>query len=113
MEKYFRNDEINAHINLLLDNGVMADSNSYKGMSVCDEEKLTSLLIQATPYSELPTPSTLDVHNGLYTMIARYVGSTTPEAAVALADYLKNLFVDHFKKTILELMDEKINERKQ
>jgi len=111
MSRYlYKTDEIKACINNLYDQGARGNSNRYNGMSVLDEEHLTALLIQATPFVDLPSVHDLDPHQGIFLMIAKYIDSANPDAAIELADYLKNLFVDYFQDTIERMMEERADD---
>jgi hypothetical protein len=107
----YRTDEINECVNRIYEAATRNKTEYFRGISVSDEEHLTSLLIQATPSCELPTPSMLDLHSGLPTMICRYVDNSNVSLANDLANYIKSLYMDYFKETIKRLMDEKVNER--
>jgi hypothetical protein len=108
MSRYlYKSDEIKAYVNHLADSGATGNSNAYKGISVADEEHLTALLIQATPFMDLPSIHDLDKHQGIYLMIAKFVSTPDGDNAIELADYLKNLFVDYFQGTINRLLEEK------
>lgn len=104
----YKSDEIKGYVRRLQEKGAIGDSNTYNGISPADELHLISLIIQSTPDADLPTLHELDVHNGLSLMIARYIDSCSTEMAIELATYIKNLYVDHYKIMIKQLMEEKI-----
>lgn len=98
MNKDYKTNEIKEYITLL--NKIDA-----KGISTVDQQHLTALLIQATPSIDLPTLHHLDIHCGLPVMISSYVGCPNTDTAYMLSNYIKHLYVDHFKETILKLIE--------
>lgn len=76
-----------------------------------DENHLSSLLLQAIPSHELPHITSLDIHNGLTTLIARYVDKNDNYSGIQLADYISSLYIDFFRKTIKELVDDVLHEK--
>lgn len=99
-------DEIRSFVNNLYDAGCRGNSCAYKGMRVCDEEHLTGLLIEATPFIDLPSVHELDKHNSLYGMIARYAKNESPELAWDIAEHLRDLFAHYYQDQIQHLMED-------
>lgn len=104
MQKYIT-DEIRSYVNRLIDNGKTGSSNSYNGITQQDEAHLVSLLMQAIPYSELPTLHKLDIHGGLPLMIARLIGKQDTYNSVELSNYIATLYIDHFLPDIKQLFE--------
>lgn len=99
-------DEIRSCVNNLYDLGYRGNSNSYRGMRVCDEEHLAGLIIQATPLIQLPALDDLDQNSVIINMMSRYLKHSTPELAQDIAEHLKELLVKHFQNYIQQLMDD-------
>lgn len=76
-----------------------------RGISSLDQQRLTALLIQGAPSTELPTINELDIHHGIPVMIASYIENPNTDTAFMLADYIRNLYVDFFKQTVEILIE--------
>jgi hypothetical protein len=110
MIKNYITNEIREHIKRLVEHGKIGNSSYFQGISVSDESHLTSLLLQAIPSHELPHLSSLDTHNGLTTLIARFIDKNDDYSGNQLAVYIGHLYVDFFKETIRDLIEDVLNE---
>jgi len=75
-------------------------------MRPCDEDHLTGLIIQATPFMSLPSIDDIDQNRTIWGMLSRYLKHSTPELAEDIAEHLKELLVNHFQGQIQQLMDD-------
>ena len=103
--------EIREYIKRLVENGKIGKSSYFQGISVTDEAHLASLLLQAIPSHELPHVSSLDIHNGLTILIARFIDKSDDYSANQLANYIRHLYVDFFKDDIKQLVEDALNEK--
>jgi hypothetical protein len=111
MSNEYKTDEIRSYINQLYDSGATGTSYQYMGISLVDEAHITALLIQATPYIEVPKLDLLDIHQGLYILIARAIDSNDAKSHTDLGNYIRDLYLDHYKDKIKQLMDDAAHER--
>lgn len=98
MSREYKSEEIKEYITRL-------NKISAKGITSLDQQRLTALLIQATPSYELPTINELDIHRGLPVMIASYIDNPNTDTAYMLANYIQYLYVDYFKTTVKKLIE--------
>jgi len=109
VKKYITN-EIRECIKRIIEDGKIGKSKYFQGIPSEDEYYLTSLLLQAIPHMDLPHITSLDIHNGLTTLIARFVRENDDYSANQLANYIRHLYVDFFKDTIKQLIEDALNE---
>lgn len=113
MFKSYITNEIREYINRLIEKGKIGASKHFQGVLPSDLNHLTSLLLQAIPSHELPHITSLDIHNGLTTLIARYIDKSDDYSASQLANYVGHLYVDFFQDTIKQLVDDALDEKQQ
>jgi len=111
MYKSYITNEIREYINRLIEKGKIGSSKHFQGISPSDEYHLTSLLLQAIPSHELPHVTSLDIHNGITTLIARFIDKLDDYSANQLANYVGHLYVDYFQDTIKQLVDDALDEK--
>lgn len=108
MYKSYITTEIREYVNRICEKKNITDY-----LPAVDEDHITALLLQAIPSHELPHITSLDLHNGLTTLIARFIAKNDGYSANELANYVKYLYVDFFKTTIRELIEDITNEKQQ
>ena len=109
--KQYMTNEIRECVKRIAENGKIGNSKYFHGISALDESHLTALLLQAIPPLEIPHITSLDVHNGLTTLIARFIDKSDDYAANQLANYISYLYIDFFKDTIKQLVEDALNEK--
>lgn len=99
-------DEIRSFVNNLYSEGVRGNVNAYKGMSIEDERNLAALLLRASNQEDLPSIDDLDSHYSLHGMVSRHLSNPIDQRAQEIANHLGDLFINHFRPIIQQLMDD-------